>query len=108
MLFFWRTFKRTQGVPMEKNKTLPVTDARKKLYALIKACDDRARTFVITSDGRAVARLMGEQEYESLIETLEVLSDKKQVERLTKALKHAQAGKLYSHQDVFGRPQPKA
>lgn len=93
---------------MEKNKVLPVTDARKKLYALIKACDDRAWTFVITSEGRAVARLVGEQEYESLMETLEVLSDKKQVERLMNALKHVQKGKLYSHEDVFGHRQPKS
>ena len=93
---------------MEKNKVLPVTDARKKLYALIKACDNRALTFVITSEGRAMARLVGELEYESLIETLEVLSDKKQVERLAKALKHVQQGKLYSHEDVFGHPQPEA
>lgn len=92
---------------MEKNKVLPVTDARKRLYALIKACDDTARTFVITSDGRAVARLVGEQEYESLMETLEVLSDKKQVERLLSALQHVQRGKLYSHEDVFGHSQPK-
>ncbi|GEM_PF-560297 len=93
---------------MEKNKVLPVTDARKKLYTLIKACDDRAWSFVITAGGRAVARLIGEQEYESLLETLEVLSDKKQVERLASALKHVQKGKLYSHEDVFGHSQPKA
>lgn len=93
---------------MEKNKVLPVTDARKKLYALIKACDDRAWTFVITSEGRAVARLVGEGEYESLMETLEVLSDKKQVERLASALKHVQQSKLYSHADVFGHRQPKS
>ena len=92
---------------MDKDKIMPVTDARKKLYALIKACDSQAQSFVITSEGRAVARLVGEEEYESLMVTLEVLSDKKQVERLTSALKHAQKGKLYSHEDVFGHPQPK-
>ena len=93
---------------MEKNKVLPVTDARKKLYALIKACDDRAWSFVITSEGRAVARLIGEQEYESLMESLEVLGDKKQVARLASALKHVQQGKLHSHDDVFGHPQPRS
>ena len=93
---------------MEKHRVLPVTEVRKRLYALINACDDSARTFIITSDGRAVARLVAEQEYESLIETLEVLSDKKQVERLVSALRHVEQGKLYSHADVFGRPQPKS
>ena len=92
---------------MEKNKILPVTDVRKKLYALIKACDDRALSFIITSEGRAVARLVGEQEYESLLETLEVLSDKLQVKRLSSALKHVQKNKLHSHEEVFGRPQTK-
>ena len=92
---------------MEKNKVFPVTNVRKNLYALVKACGDCASTFVITSEGRAVARLVGEQEYESLMETLEVLSDKKQVERLVSALKHVKQGKLHSHEDVFGHPQPK-
>jgi len=40
------------------------------------------------------------------METLEVLSDKKQVERLTSALKHAQKEKLHSHEEVFGHKQP--
>lgn len=87
---------------MEPNHVLPVTEARKKLYALIKACGNEALSFVLTSEGRSVARLMGEKEYESLMETLEVLSDRAQVDRLVKALKHVKAGKLYSHQDVFG------
>ena len=92
---------------MDKKNILPVTDARKKLYALVKACGGRAGSFVITSEGRAVARLMGEQEYESMMETLEILSDKKQVERLSQALKHAGGKKLHTHEDVFGHAQPK-
>ena len=93
---------------MEKDKVMPVTDVRKKLYALIKACDDRALSLIITSEGRAVARLMGESEYESLIETLEILSDKRQVASLARALKHVKEGKLYSHEEVFGHRQPKS
>ena len=92
---------------MKTNKILSVTDARKIFYTLIKACDGLARSFVLTSEGRTVARLMGEQEYESMMETMEVLSDKKQVERLMVALKNVQQGKLYSHEDVFGHAQPK-
>lgn len=92
---------------MKTNKILSVTDARKNLYSLVKACDGLARSFVLTSEGRAVARLMGEQEYESMVETMEVLSDKKQVERLMTALKNVQQGRLYSHEDVFGHSQSK-
>ena len=92
---------------MDKNNTLPVTDARKELYSLVKACKSRSLSFVLTAKGRAVARLMSEEEYGSLMETLEILSDKKQVERLASALKHVQKGKFYSHEDVFGHKQPK-
>ena len=92
---------------MDKDNTLPVTDARKELYSLIKTCESRSLSFVLTAKGRPVARLLSEAEYVSIMETLEILSDKKQVERLTSALKHTQKGKLYSHEDVFGHKQPK-
>ncbi len=84
---------------------LPITDARKKLYALAQACDGQSVTFIFTSEGRPVARLVGEQEYESLMETLEVLSDKKQVVRLAAALQHAEKKKWHTHEEVFGHPQ---
>ena len=85
---------------------LPVTDARKELYSLIKACESRMLSFILTSKGRAVARLLSEKEYTSLMETLEVLGDKKQIERLTSALRHVQKNKLYSHEEIFGHKQP--
>lgn len=92
---------------MDKGNTLPVTDARKELYSLIEACKSRSLTFVLTSKGRPVARLLSENEYESIMETLEILSDKKQLQRLSNALKNVQKGNLYSHEDVFGHRQPR-
>ena len=91
---------------MDKHNTLPVTDARKELYSLIKACESRSLSFVLTAKGRPIARLLSEEEYASIMETLEILSDKKQVERLTSALKQAQKEKLHSHEEVFGHKQP--
>ncbi|OGX05719.1 MAG: hypothetical protein A3G87_04400 [Omnitrophica bacterium RIFCSPLOWO2_12_FULL_50_11] len=93
---------------MDANKILAVTDARKELYALIKDCEAHAATFVLTAKGKAVARLVSEEEYESLMETLEILSDRPQVERLARALKHLKRGKLYPHEKVFGHRQPKS
>ncbi len=92
---------------MDKDKILPVTDARKELYSLVKSCKSRSLSFVLTSDGEAVARLLSEDEYESLIETLEILSDRDQVKRLAKAIEHIKKEKLYTHEDVFGHPQDK-
>ena len=92
---------------MDKGNILPVTDARKELYSLIEACKSRSLTFVLTSKGRPVARLLSENEYESIMETMEVLSDKKQLQRLVSALKHVQKGELHSHEKVFGHRQPR-
>ena len=45
-------------------------------------------------------------EYESLKETLDILSDKEQIKRLYQAIQDVKKGKLFSHQDVFGHSQP--
>ncbi len=45
-------------------------------------------------------------DYESLLETLEILSDKDQVDRIQAALDNLKKGKILSHKDIFGHPQP--
>ncbi len=45
-------------------------------------------------------------DYESLLETLEILSDKDQVDRIQAALDNVKKGKILSHKDIFGHPQP--
>ena len=39
-------------------------------------------------------------------ETLDILSDQAQVKRIASALTHLRQGKLLTHADVFGHPQP--
>ena len=56
-------------------KTLPVSEVKMKLTALVKgaaACDDE---IVITRNGRPAAVILGYSHYESLIATMEVLGD---------------------------------
>jgi hypothetical protein len=52
------------------------------------------------------ATLVPQEKYESILETLEILGDRKQVSRIESALKNIQKGKWFSHNDVFGHPQP--
>jgi predicted DNA-binding antitoxin AbrB/MazE fold protein len=49
---------------------------------------------------------VAKEDYESLLETLEILSDQGQVKRIASALRNIEKGKLFSHKDVFGHPQP--
>lgn len=45
-------------------------------------------------------------DYDSLLETLEILSDAQQLNRIQAALQSLKKGRLHSHQDVFGHSQP--
>ena len=46
------------------------------------------------------------EDYETLLENLEILNDQKQLDRIHSALQEVKKGKTFSHSDIFGRPQP--
>lgn len=45
--------------------------------------------------------ILPQDEYESLIETLEVLNDQKLLSRIESALKNLRKGRYFTHQQVF-------
>ena len=46
------------------------------------------------------------EDYDTLLENLEILNDRKQLDRIHSALQEVKKGKIFSHADIFGRPQP--
>lgn len=44
--------------------------------------------------------------YNSLLETIEILSDKKQLDRIQSALNNIKKKKVFTHKDIFGHLQP--
>lgn len=47
-----------------------------------------------------------QKNYESLLETIEILSDKTQLNRIQSAIKNVKKGLVFSHKDIFGHTQP--
>ncbi|MEW6040518.1 MAG: hypothetical protein AB1633_03250 [Elusimicrobiota bacterium] len=45
--------------------------------------------------------LLPQEEYDSLIETLEILSDNKILSRIESAVQNIRRGKVFSHKEVF-------
>ncbi|MEW6557006.1 MAG: hypothetical protein AB1349_06595 [Elusimicrobiota bacterium] len=45
--------------------------------------------------------LISQQEYDSMVETLEILSDKKILSRIESAVQNIRKGKIFSHKQVF-------
>jgi len=68
-------------------KIVPFSDARAHLTELLDEIEEIREHIVITRNGRPAAVVMSEAEYESLIETLEVLGDPEVMAALKEAMK---------------------
>ena len=66
-------------------KNISLKELRPKLPSLIKDVDSKMDRYIITKRGRPVALMMAIDDYDSLIETLEILSDKKLAARIKRA-----------------------
>jgi antitoxin YefM len=83
---------------------LTATDARKSLFELLRGANDRHEIYRIRyRQGDAV--LMSEAEYESLMETLALLSAPGFRDAFEQARAEAESGDTRSFEEVFGEPQ---
>ena len=82
---------------------ISVTEAKNRLLDLIRQLKNRHEVLAITRDGIPAAVLLSMEQYDGLMETLEVLADQKAMRSLSRSLKQAQAGQWVSDAAVFGR-----
>lgn len=81
-------------------KTITATNARSNLFQLLKnTLSQKLPTRISTKHGAVV--LMSEEEYESLIETLELLSMPGLKESIKKSDEEIARGETYSMSEVF-------
>jgi antitoxin YefM len=85
------------------DRFVSVTEAKNKLLDLIRGLKSRQEIVAITRDGVPSAVLLGMDQFEGFMETIEILSDQKTMRALRRAMKQAKAGKWISHEAVFGR-----
>jgi antitoxin YefM len=78
--------------------TVSYSELRQNLKARMdKVCDDHAPLLVTRQNGEPVV-MISLAEYESLEETLHLLSNPANAERLLQSIAHAEAGKLAEHE----------
>jgi len=80
---------------------IPVTTAKRELMRLLKKIQGGGDPLVITRDGKAAGILMSADEYESLTETLEILSDTKLMKSIRRAQEDLRKGRTYTHSHLF-------
>ncbi len=83
-------------------KFLSVNKARNKLSDLIRRSRHRQEVIAITRDGVPSAVLLSMDQFEGLMETIEILSDQKSMRALRRSLKQAEKDQWVSHRAVFG------
>jgi len=82
-------------------ETIPTSKAKAHFSELLKRIKEHHESFAITRRGKIEGVLISIEEYESLIETLEILSDRELVESINRGLKDEKKGRLHSQEDVF-------
>lgn len=84
-------------------KTLPLTEVKAHLPELVSGVAERSDEVVVTKNGRPAAVLVNVNEYESLRETLDILSNPRAMRALRKSGKYfARGGKGLTIEEVFG------
>ncbi len=81
-------------------ETISLTEMRPRLSELLKRAHEQFDRFVITRRGRAEAVLLSSEEFDGLLETLEILSDKALVKRLIEADDEFSGGGGYALEEV--------
>lgn len=80
--------------------TISVRELRPQLSSVIDKIHSKFDRYVVTKRGKPEVVMMSVEDYEGLLETLEVASDKALVARLKKAQKDLKARKYKSLEDV--------
>lgn len=76
--------------------TVPLTELRPQLPKIMDRVSKYFDRYVITRHGKPEAVLLSEEDYESLLETLDILSDKKLMKDIKKAKEEIRKGKVVS------------
>lgn len=83
------------------NTVLPLTEARNKLTKLVDAVSKTFARVTITCKGKPGAVLISSEEYEALVDMLEILSNKETVKSLKRAREDVKAGRVKPLDDVI-------
>ena len=75
---------------MQIDSYMPVTQAKTKLPSMIRNFDNRGDTIAITKNGVPKAVIMSMDQYESICETMEVITDKDIMQQLKASTKDVQ------------------
>ena len=82
--------------------TVTLSDAKTHLARLLSEVVEMGERVVITRLGRPAGVLVSVDEYDGLLETLEILADDDMADAIRRGLDEAERGEILSHEEVWG------
>ena len=83
-------------------KFVPITKAKADLLDLIRDIQANDTDVTVTKNGVPVAVILSIRKLESLLDTIEILSDERTMKALKRARQQARKGQWISYEEVFG------
>jgi len=80
--------------------TITLKELRPGLPQVIKNIDSKLDRYIVMKRGKPVAMMISPDDYEGLIETIEILSDKGAVKRIKEAKREITEGKTISLEEL--------
>lgn len=81
--------------------TKPLSDVKTHLPQILNDVENFGESVLVTRSGRPAGVLLSVDEYEGLIETLEILSDSDLTQSIRRGMAQIEAGEVISHEDLW-------
>ncbi len=85
----------------EIEKIMAVTKVKRNFLDIVKTMNEDQSTITVTKNGEPVSVLMTAERYDALMETIEILSDKKILDELAKSSDDFKSGRVYKDKEVW-------
>ena len=87
-----------------RTQIVTATKLRSRLFRVVKELDKFPIQYIVTHNGEPVAVLMSYEEHQSLLATIDVMSDPEMVKNIREGISDKKHGRVHSFEDVFGEP----
>lgn len=84
-------------------QTITLKELRPSLPKVISRIDGRMDRYVVTKRGKPVAVMLSAADYDSLVETMEILADKEAMKGIRKGLEDIRKGRTITLEDLKKR-----
>ncbi|MBN2483247.1 MAG: type II toxin-antitoxin system Phd/YefM family antitoxin [Candidatus Omnitrophica bacterium] len=83
------------------------SNAKAKFISMVRKVHDLGQAYMITHRGEDSAVLLSHEDYEGLLETIDILKNNKIIAEIMQSLKDLEEGVIHSFEEVVGRQQKK-